>query len=63
MSILLIESMHMMFDCIEEIDLLGLEGGCCGSEYFSISMLPNVPSNILKKLHEEVIVDNHFLPS
>jgi hypothetical protein len=53
----------MMFDCIEEIDLLGLEGGCCGSEYFSISMLPNVPSNILKKLHEEVIVDNHFLPS
>jgi hypothetical protein len=44
MSILLIESIYLVFDCIEEISLPGLEGGCGASEDLILSLLPNLLS-------------------
>jgi hypothetical protein len=44
-SIILIQSIHLLFECTEEVGLLGLKGGWSASENLSISLFPNLPSS------------------
>jgi hypothetical protein len=44
-SIILIQSIHLLFDCTKEVGLPGLEGGWGASENLSISLFPNLPTS------------------
>jgi hypothetical protein len=55
-SIILIQSIHLLFECTEEVGLLGLKGGWGASENLSISLFPNLPSSNWEDDHEVVML-------